>query len=579
MMAAEINKTYFAWSQEPTERDGSQGASVSQTVDHGSISFGRFELESLSWEKWSVFTNDNRHEEFGKFNGLVAQKKAYFEEYYKRIRELKASQQRNQQTELILEYSGDGSDSSQTGEDMQAAELETPTRSGTTVADYVEQAAHETTSEQGLTFYDEYGHEDENFNAEFSSSNLSSSAVALQQSDQDARENVCSDSSTDRIDLVQQNAISGRGLGTAYEDVRVTQRIIEKGSRLRYAPKIIPKSVKTSSDVPLDHTSASKKPGISMNQKAKPDSDRLLRKSNAAAHHKMSGLAARNKLTAKETIGTTGVRRPSSASAPRPSAGERHRTVRESVKKPADLSTPRRLSTAERHPVTRESALKQADVTTPRRPCTSERRAVNRESTEKHADIVTTRRPSTGERRPVTRESVLKMDMRTPSKTRAPVVQQPKGATATVSNVKKAVTPNASSSSNLERKSNIRELEGPSKVGRDSTRSKSMDLQVVVKKKSSSVNLHPKKLLSSSIGEPALETFVRPKKKEAAVQSRASTSKRTTPLQTGNVKGRSSNPPPPPPPPCRPSRTVSRENGSSSSIVGQKPKYGTHHEH
>lgn len=62
-----------------------QGVSVSQTLNHGSVSFGRFELESLSWEKWSVFTNDKRHEEFVKFNGLVAQKKAYFEEYYKKI--------------------------------------------------------------------------------------------------------------------------------------------------------------------------------------------------------------------------------------------------------------------------------------------------------------------------------------------------------------------------------------------------------------------------------------------------------------------------------------------------------------
>ncbi|KAG8054453.1 hypothetical protein GUJ93_ZPchr0001g31661 [Zizania palustris] len=494
MMAAEVNQTYFAWSQEPTERDGSQGVSVSQTLDHGSISFGRFELESLSWEKWSVFTNDKRLEEFGKFNGLVAQKKAYFEEYYKRIRELKASQQQNQQTELILEYSSDGCNSSQTGEDMQAAELETPTASGA-IVDHVEQAAHDTAFEQGLPCCND--HEDENFNAECSSSNLSSSAVALQQSGQDARENACTDDPTDRMDLVQLNAISGHGLETAYEDVKVTKRIIEKDSRLRYAPKIIPKSVKTSSDVPLLRTSASKrpgslKPGMSMEQKAKPDSDRLLRKPNASHHKMSSGLAARNKLTAKETTGLTGVRRPSSASAPpRPSAGERHHTVR-------------------------EREMKQADATAPRRPSTSERRFVDRESTEKHAGIVPARRPSTGERHPVASEGVLKMDMRTPSsKTRTTVVQ-PKGATTTVGIVKKAATPNASSSSNLERKS-TRELEGPSKVGRHSTtRSKSMDLQFAGKKISSSVNLPPKKLLSSSIREPAMDTFGRPQKKEVS---------------------------------------------------------------
>lgn len=216
-------------------------------------------MESLSWEKRSVFTNDRRHEEFGKFNGLVAEKKAYFEEYYKRIRELKASQQQSQQTELTLEYSGDGSDSSQTAEDEPAAELETPTGSGAGVDEYVEQAAHETTSEQGLQCYDD--HEDENLNTGFSSSNLPSSAGGLQQTDQDIRENVCGDNSdsADRMDIVQQNASSGAdGLGAPYEAVRAPKRTIEKDSRLRYASKIIPKSVKTLSDTPLDRTSVSK---------------------------------------------------------------------------------------------------------------------------------------------------------------------------------------------------------------------------------------------------------------------------------------------------------------------------------
>uniref|UniRef100_A0A0D9V8P8 TPX2 C-terminal domain-containing protein n=1 Tax=Leersia perrieri TaxID=77586 RepID=A0A0D9V8P8_9ORYZ len=563
-MAAEVNQTFFAWSQsqgEPTERDGSQGVSVSQKIDHGSISFGRFELESLSWEKWSVFTDDKRHEEFGKFNGLVAQKKAYFEEYYRKIRELKASQQQNQQTELILEYSGDGSDSSQTGEDMQAAELETPTGSGTILDDYVEEAAHETTSEQGLTCYDD--HEERNYNAEFALSNISSSVVGLQQSDQDTRENIHSDDSTDKMELVQHNAISGHGLGrTAYEDARVPKRIVEKdSSRLKYAPKIIPKSVKTSSDGPLGRTSVSKrpdslKPGMSLIQKAKPDSDHLLRRPTAAPYE-MSGSAERKKITAKQTLGVTGVRRPSSASAQRPSAGERHRIARESIKKPADVSTPQRPSTTERHPVSTERARKQADVATPRRPSTSERRIVNREGSEKHVDIATKRRPTTGERHPVTRESVLKMDVRTPSKTRL-TVAQPKGATTTVGTVEKAGTPNVSRSINMGTNS-IRELEGPSKVGKHSVRSKST-LQVAGKQKPSSVNLPPRKLMSSSIGEPAMETFARPKKKDVAVQSRASTSKRTMPLHTGNLKG-SSNPPPPPPPPRRPSRTINRPDG------------------
>jgi hypothetical protein len=87
-------------------------------LDHGSVSFGKFEFESLSWEKWSVFRHDRRQEELEKFNGLVAEKKAYFEEYYKRMRALKALQQQQQeeqaqqqiqQTELTLDYSVDGS--------------------------------------------------------------------------------------------------------------------------------------------------------------------------------------------------------------------------------------------------------------------------------------------------------------------------------------------------------------------------------------------------------------------------------------------------------------------------------------
>jgi hypothetical protein len=232
-----------------------QGVPVSQTLNHGSISFGRFELESLSWEKWSVFANDSRSEEFGKFSGLVAQKKAYFEEYYKRIRELKASQQQIQQTELTLEYSGDGSDSSQTGEEMQAEDVETPTASGTIVYDdYVEEATHETTSEQGMQCY--HHHEDEDFHMEFSSSNVTSAARISQQTDKDTRENAGGDNS-DPVDT--DNASFGHAnLGAAYGNAKAPKRINDKDPRLRYASMIIPKSVKTIPSSPLDRTSVSK---------------------------------------------------------------------------------------------------------------------------------------------------------------------------------------------------------------------------------------------------------------------------------------------------------------------------------
>ncbi|KAL2515605.1 uncharacterized protein Fot_29576 [Forsythia ovata] len=52
-----------------------------------SISFGRFMLESLSWEKWSTFSHKKYDEEVERYSqpASVAQKKAFFEAHYKRI--------------------------------------------------------------------------------------------------------------------------------------------------------------------------------------------------------------------------------------------------------------------------------------------------------------------------------------------------------------------------------------------------------------------------------------------------------------------------------------------------------------
>ncbi|XP_021890303.1 protein WVD2-like 4 isoform X2 [Carica papaya] len=53
-----------------------------------SISFGRFMSESLAWEKWSTFSSHNRYvEEAERYSrpGSVAQKKAFFEEHYKKV--------------------------------------------------------------------------------------------------------------------------------------------------------------------------------------------------------------------------------------------------------------------------------------------------------------------------------------------------------------------------------------------------------------------------------------------------------------------------------------------------------------
>ncbi|KAK3006953.1 hypothetical protein RJ639_015993 [Escallonia herrerae] len=73
--------------------DANQGNPI-----HGlgeSISFGRFTSESLAWERWSSFTqNNNRYvEEAERYSrpGSVAQKKAFFEAHYQRIAAQKAA--------------------------------------------------------------------------------------------------------------------------------------------------------------------------------------------------------------------------------------------------------------------------------------------------------------------------------------------------------------------------------------------------------------------------------------------------------------------------------------------------------
>lgn len=57
-----------------------------------SVSFGRFEHDSLCWERWSTFPSNKYLEEVEKCStpGSVAQKKAYFEAHYKRIAARKA---------------------------------------------------------------------------------------------------------------------------------------------------------------------------------------------------------------------------------------------------------------------------------------------------------------------------------------------------------------------------------------------------------------------------------------------------------------------------------------------------------
>lgn len=112
------------------------GASVSP---HGalevSISFGRFENDSLSWEKWSTFSPNKYLEEVEKCStpGSVAQKKAYFEAHYKKIAARKA--------ELLEQENMMRTDSSRSNE-MNCTDYSTST-SGT-------EAEHGTLNDQSL---------------------------------------------------------------------------------------------------------------------------------------------------------------------------------------------------------------------------------------------------------------------------------------------------------------------------------------------------------------------------------------------------------------------------------------------
>ncbi|XAR65001.1 hypothetical protein NMG60_11008933 [Bertholletia excelsa] len=80
---------------EPTDSENKMRESVTSGATlEVSVSFGRFENDSLSWEKWSTFSPNKYLEEVEKCStpGSVAQKKAYFEAHYKKIAARKAEQ-------------------------------------------------------------------------------------------------------------------------------------------------------------------------------------------------------------------------------------------------------------------------------------------------------------------------------------------------------------------------------------------------------------------------------------------------------------------------------------------------------
>ncbi|XP_027770559.1 protein WVD2-like 7 isoform X1 [Solanum pennellii] len=74
-----------------------------------SISFGRFTMESLAWDKWSAFPHKRYVEEAERYAqpGSVAQKKAFFEAHYKKVAAQKAAalleQENTQQDTLAVD--------------------------------------------------------------------------------------------------------------------------------------------------------------------------------------------------------------------------------------------------------------------------------------------------------------------------------------------------------------------------------------------------------------------------------------------------------------------------------------------
>ncbi|KAK8582833.1 hypothetical protein V6N13_069601 [Hibiscus sabdariffa] len=83
-----------------------------------SVSFGRFANDSLSWEKWSSFSPNKYLEEVEKCAtpGSVAEKKAYFEEYYKRIAARKAELLAAQEKPMEMETKCFSSDDQGSGD-------------------------------------------------------------------------------------------------------------------------------------------------------------------------------------------------------------------------------------------------------------------------------------------------------------------------------------------------------------------------------------------------------------------------------------------------------------------------------
>ncbi|XP_057810920.1 protein WVD2-like 7 isoform X2 [Salvia miltiorrhiza] len=91
-----------------------------------SVSFGRFENDVLSWEKWSSFSPNKYLEEVGSLStpGSVAQKKAYFEAHYKKIAARKAEEEEEEEEEKPMVPAARSLDESSNGDCVQSFDAE-----------------------------------------------------------------------------------------------------------------------------------------------------------------------------------------------------------------------------------------------------------------------------------------------------------------------------------------------------------------------------------------------------------------------------------------------------------------------
>ncbi|XP_020093097.1 protein WVD2-like 7 isoform X2 [Ananas comosus] len=543
-MATDVDQAYFSWSQEElNDRNNSQGVSVSQMLDHGSISFGRFEYESLSWEKWSVFTHNRRQEELEKFNGLVAQKKAYFEEYYRRLRALKAlqqqqQQQENQQTELTLDYSGDGSISSQNGEDETTSQLEIIRDETQNVTD-AEEAISEKHFEREINYTEDPGcrnldqafissgsaslsrnfekieQERDSNNVQYSQPLIVKSLKSLKTS-KEIEENDGRNLEGEEINRLQLNPNSNLENGAASHQAMLscTDSISrDDDSKLRLPSKAVAETVKLSSKKTADRKSVPKAPpppvrsSAYLKQKFRPDSVQSSEKASKPVQKPVAKSDKTNSTAKEATMRVKTTNRATSVTS--------CRTVKEMQCN--NSTTPRPLSAPRERKAGIRETIGKMDFKTAKEP---------------QCNNTSTPRPLSAprERKTGIRESAAKLDFKTAE-----------GGPNMQVTPKKIPAPSAVKTSRLESKRDYKVVKETSALNRVPTGLKRTEDNVLGTPKSRSINLPPRKKSSHSSGtDQVTENFTRNKQEEnkeaKLMQSRWPSRSTTTPSLTGSLR-------------------------------------------